>query len=177
MTHDALGTFHLISALIAVVSGALVLRSRKATRQHRLLGYLYVNAMLSANFSALAITRLSGGFNLLHGFALISLASIAVGLIAVVWRRPTIHWFDLHIHSMAWSYIGLMAALISESATRIGVPWLVANGYPPRGGFWLLLGLATGAVVLSGALWLYRQLPVLERYRPRTSEHATRTSQ
>lgn len=166
MTHDALGSFHLTTALLAVISGAFVLRGRKATRQHRLLGYLYVNAMLSANLSALAITRLSGGFNLLHGFALVSLASIAVGLIAIVWRRPKARWFDLHIHSMAWSYIGLIAALVSESATRIGVPWLVHNGYPPRGGFWLLLGLATAVTVGYGAWSLYRRLPALERYRP-----------
>lgn len=174
MTHDALGSFHLTTALLAVVSGAFVLRGRKATRQHRLLGYLYVNAMLSANLSALAITRLSGGFNLLHGFALVSLASIAVGLIAVVWRRPKARWFDLHIHSMAWSYIGLIAALVSESATRIGVPWLVHNGYPPRGGFWLLLGLATAATVGYGAWLLYRRLPALERYRPGHHRQAER---
>jgi uncharacterized membrane protein len=176
MTHDALGSFHLTSALLAVITGAFVVRNRKATRQHRLLGYLYVNAMLSANLSALAITRLSGSFNLLHAFALVSLASITVGLIAVVWRRPKTRWFDLHIHSMAWSYIGLLAALVSESATRIGAPWLVQNGYPLRSGFWLLLGLATGAVVMSGALFFYRRLPALERYRPRTAEPLPRTS-
>ena len=167
MVHDALGTFHLGTALVAIVAGAWVLRNRKATRRHRVWGYVYVLAMLSTNFSALGILRLTGSFNLLHAFAVISLLSIIVGMLAILCRWPAKNGFDLHLACMVWSYIGLIAALVSESATRIGVPLLIAHGYPPRTLFWVLVGLATGIVVAFGALQLRRFKPALERYRPR----------
>ncbi|WP_170113128.1 DUF2306 domain-containing protein [Ahniella affigens] len=167
MIHSPLGALHLIAALAAVILGAIVFRSRKATRWHRRVGYGYAATMLATNVSALCIFGLSGTFNMLHGFAILSLSSLAFGMMPVLRGRPEGIRFDQHLKFMSWSYIGLIAALVAESATRIGMPILVANGYTPRPWFWALVGLASFLVAGVGALILRRQEPGLQRYRPR----------
>lgn len=157
MIHDSLGMLHLVAALASVVLGAVVLMRRKGTRWHRRLGHAYATLMLSTNLSALFITRLTGEFNLLHAFAVLSLTTVTIGVFAAWKRWPGEGWFEMHYRAMAWSYIGLWAALVSESATRILLPWMRDAGISPKGWFWPLVGIATFVVVLIGALWLERR--------------------
>lgn len=176
MVHSPLGALHLTAALSAVVLGAMVFRSRKATRFHRRLGYGYVTAMLTTNLTALGIYGLSGKFNLLHGFALLSLISLVFGMLPVMRGRPEGLRFDQHWRFMSWSYIGLIAALVAESATRIGLPMLIAQGFAPKPWFWVLVGVASFLVAGIGAGIVHRQTSALERYRPRTASPVTVTS-
>lgn len=122
---NALGTVHLVFALVALVSGLFVVFMRKGTRIHRTLGHIYFTSMLGLNITALCIYRLFGGFGIFHFLAFVSLAGILSGVGFAVLRRPRDGWLKGHRASMLWSYAGLLAALTAEIATRV-----------PRARFW-----------------------------------------
>ena len=151
MTHSPLGLLHLITAFAAISFGAMVLIRPKGNRLHRFLGYAYALSMLMLNGTALAIYRLSGRFNFLHIFAIISLVTLLVGLSFAIRRRPVDRWLNLHYRFMGRSYIGLMAALVAESSTRVALPWLQRHGFTSFGLFWVIVGLATAIVFGIGA--------------------------
>ena len=61
--------------------------------------------------------RLTGAFGPFHALALISLAILVRGVVAVLRRRPG--WLLTHYYSMAWSYIGLLAAACAAVVVRV----------------------------------------------------------
>jgi uncharacterized membrane protein len=114
-----LGLVHTVFACLALCTGTLVLILGKGTATHRKLGYAYVCLMLLMNLSAFGIYRLSNGPGIFHFLALVSLFTIAGGLYCV-WQRHTLrNWQMRHARFMAWSMVGLYAALVSEIATRL----------------------------------------------------------
>ena len=123
MSVTTLGAAHFTSALAALALGALVLPERKGTLSHRAMGASYVMAMVAVNLTALTIYRLTGRFGPFHALALLSLATVAWGMRAVLRRRQG--WMHTHYYCMAWSYIGLLAAAAAEIAVR--VPLLAAS--------------------------------------------------
>ncbi|NNM14840.1 MAG: DUF2306 domain-containing protein [Gammaproteobacteria bacterium] len=168
--YSPLGIFHLIAAIIALICGALVLLNIKGNNRHRLLGTIYLVAMTIVVVSALCMYRLTGSANILHVFAMLSLITIVMGMTQLAAKRflkraISPNWFDFHTQSMVWSYIGLLAALIAESATRIGMPYLIAQGYQSFGWFWGIVGFATFLVCFSGAFLLAHNKAAIERYR------------
>jgi uncharacterized membrane protein len=123
MTLSTLGAAHLASACVALALGAVVVLERKGTPSHRMMGAGYVLAMVLVNLTALSLYRLTGRFGLFHLLALVSLATIVWGMLAVLRRRDG--WLQTHYYSMAWSYVGLLAAACTESVLR--VPLLAAT--------------------------------------------------
>jgi uncharacterized membrane protein len=113
-----IGLVHLLAAVLALASGLLVLLTRKGKRRHRRLGWTYVGAMAAVNLTALMIYDLFGGFGPFHIAALVSGVTIIAGVIPAVRRRPARGWVEYHAHWMVWSYIGLVAAAVSEISTR-----------------------------------------------------------
>lgn len=147
---DYLGWFHFTSALLAIGAGAVVVCRRKGTRFHRWWGRLYFAAMLVVNLSALAIYELWGRFGPFHAAALFSLLSVLMGVQAAWRRNPVEHWRQAHAYWMCWSYAGLLAAAVSETATRyleFDFGWTVAA--------------ATAAVLVVSAWVIQRKLPPL----------------
>jgi uncharacterized membrane protein len=117
MMLSPLGAAHFAAALAALALGLVVIVEVKGTITHRLIGIGYVAAMIVLNVTALGVYRLTGQFGPFHVLALISLAILARGVVAVLRRRPG--WLATHYYSMAWSYIGLMAAASAEVAGRV----------------------------------------------------------
>lgn len=147
---NILGLGHFFFALLAIVAGAVVVSRRKGTRFHKWCGRLYLVSMLAVNISALLIYRLWGHFGPFHVAAIISLATVLMG-VQVAWRKkPARHWKVAHAYWMSWSYVGLLAAAVSESATR----YLHYD-------FGWTVGLATAAVLTVGGLIINRRLPPL----------------
>ncbi len=149
-TVDFLGLGHFSMALLALLSGAVVVLNRKGTRFHRWCGRLYLAAMVALNVTALAIYDLFGGFGPFHAFAIFSLGTIGMGAQTAWRRRPRNGWMEAHAYWMTWSYVGLLAAAVSESATRFldfDFGWTVA--------------IATGLVVAGGALVIHARVPRL----------------
>lgn len=145
-----LGHFHFYSALLAMLVGAVVVFRPKGTRKHRWLGRAYFASMLALNISALSIYQLWGHFGPFHVAALFSLITVMMGVVYAWRRKPADNWMVLHAYWISWSYVGLLAAAASETATR----YLHMD-------FGLTVAVATGVVILGGYLVIQRHLPRL----------------
>jgi len=140
-----LGWVHLTSAVMALASGAAVLLRRKGSRAHRRMGWVYVGSMLVLNATALMIYRLTGSFGPFHVAALLSLATVLIGIVPAVRRRPA-NWVEHHYWWMTYSYVGLWAAAVSEVATRT-----------PGFRFWWAVIVATLLVMGIGSTLIRRR--------------------
>ena len=146
----SLGWIHTFTALAAMGVGALVLLTRKGTRRHRQLGWAFVVSMLLLNGTALLIYRLFGGFGPFHVAAVFSFITVVAGTAAALSAGKArsrgnavarARALELHYQLMTWSYVGLLAAAVSEIATR--VPAL-----RPRPGPGLVFGITVAVATL-----------------------------
>lgn len=144
-----LGWIHTAAAVASLGLGAAVLLRGKGTRRHRRLGWTYVVAMLLLNATALAIYRLTGSFGPFHIAAVLSLASVTVGVIPAVRRTPAVTWVEHHYWWMTYSYLGLIAAAVAEVTTRL-----------PGINFWWTVVLASLAVFAIGAPIIRRRATI-----------------
>lgn len=161
--HDIWGSAHTAAALVALITGAFVLMRPKADGQHKLTGYTYFAAFWILILAGLPMA--DDGITAFHWLSLIS----AVSLIAGLWMirasrraRTATGRAQLvfgHYKFMAWSYVGLVAAGVSQLATRFAV------AYGGMSTFWWAVVLATLAVALVGAVWIAREdRGVIRRY-------------
>ncbi|HZI30015.1 MAG TPA: DUF2306 domain-containing protein [Gemmatimonadaceae bacterium] len=158
----SLGYFHFATSLLALISGAFVLFRAKGTRMHRRVGWVYVASMVALNASALSLYRLTGTFGPFHIAALISLMTVAAGVDAARQRKranPT--WLRRHYFFMSYSYLGLVAAAIAETATRWPALQEVAGG--PTVAFWTTVVVASVAVFIVGGIVVRRRAEVMMR--------------
>ena len=148
MVEDPLGWLHLLSAYAALILGGTVAAMPKGTARHRGLGRGFALSMVVLNVTALGIYDLTGRPNLFHVFAVISLLSLTAGWFAARRRGPVAR--EVHMRSMLWAYVGLLAAAASEFIVRVpGVftSWL---------SFGVAVGLATTLVCTIGAVLIER---------------------
>jgi uncharacterized membrane protein len=163
----SLGWTHTVAALTALVAGAAVLLTRKGTRRHRQLGWVYVVSMLLLNGTALLIYRLFGRVGPFHVGAVFSFVTVVAGTVAALGarrarvRRDAVaraRALERHYQWMTWSYVGLAAAAVSEIATRM-------PALRPRPGqglaFGLTVAVATLLVVGIGARLIRRRRSAL----------------
>ena len=147
MPISPLGAAHVAAALAALGFGALVLLMRKGTQLHRAIGMAYATAMIALCVTALMIYRISGHFGPFHVLALVSLATIVGGVMAVLRRRPG--WLSKHYRMMTFSYLGLLSA----GTTQMLVNLPALHG-PVRG---MVTGVASAvAFTAAGAIILPR---------------------
>ncbi|MEL7296586.1 MAG: DUF2306 domain-containing protein [Pseudomonadota bacterium] len=116
---SAAGTLHFFCALFALVAGPVLFLRPKRGTLHRLLGAGFILSMLAVNVSALTMFNL-GRFNLFHVFAIISLATLLPGTVAIsqALRTRSRLWFSIHAHCMIWAYYGLVMAGAAQVAYR-----------------------------------------------------------
>ena len=151
------GQSHLLTALLALGSGAWVLWARKGTRIHVASGYIYLASMVLLNGTALAKYYLTGGFNMFHAGALGSLLTLTGAFAAAMIFRKTRdrRAIAAHGHLMIWSYFGLFAALVAEVVTR-AVPFMLDG----EGG-WTRFSLAIAIFMVTAAItYRYARLGV-----------------
>jgi len=177
MIHDLTGLIHTLAASIAILVGAVVFLRPKGGLWHRRLGYVYSLCMLTVIVTSFAIYRLTGRFNFLHGAAIASSISVGFGFSHAFLRKPKEMWYVLHFYWMSWSFIGLLAALVAEIATRIGLPFIVARfGRSYLFGFWCVVGVTTLLVVLVGGHLVNKHSPLRKKTEPNQSTTAQRAS-
>lgn len=145
MVYQIASGFHIGTAVSALVFGLWVLLARKGTRIHKQLGYAYFFNMLGLNISALFIYQLTGHFGPFHGAALASLFTLIAGFVPAYLHLPPGHWLELHYEFMNWSYVGLIAAGVSEAATRL-----------PSAPFWPVVIGSIFTVFLLGGIFIVR---------------------
>jgi uncharacterized membrane protein len=139
MIHSFLSGLHIGSAVSALLFGMCVFLTHKGRRLHKQFGYAYFFNMLALNISALFIYRLTGHFGPFHGAALAGLLTLLAGFTAAYLRLPQGRWLELHYEFMSWSYVGLVAAGVSEAITRL-----------PSTPFWPAVLVGTLLVFLVG---------------------------
>ncbi|MEY2507502.1 MAG: hypothetical protein QOH01_1831 [Verrucomicrobiota bacterium] len=155
MIHSWLGYFHTSAAMAALLFGAFVFPMIKGTRLHKVLGYFYAAALLTTNVTAFGLYRLTGHFGMFHIAAIVSFLTLLAALIPVITRRPRKAWLTLHYKYTSWSYVGLLAAAVSEAAVRL-----------PHAPFWP--AVAFGSAIFFGiGGWL------IARMKDRTIGRAT----
>ena len=145
---DTFGLVHALIGVAALLLGLVVVLQRKGTRAHRRIGQAYVVSMVLLNATALMIYDLYGRFGPFHVAAAISLATVGAGFVPVYRRRPQTTWMSLHAMFMGWSYVGLVAAFISEIATHM-----------PGVRFGTGVAVATFLAVAGGAIVIHTRVP------------------
>ncbi len=145
MAYQITSGVHIGCAISALILGLCVLLVRKGTRIHKQLGYAYFFNMLGLNISALFIYQLTGHFGPFHGAALASLLTLIAGFVPAYRRLPRERWLEFHYEFMNWSYVGLIAAGVSEAATRL-----------PSAPFWPAVIVSMVAVFLLGGILISR---------------------
>ena len=145
MDYHFVSGFHIASAISALIFGLCVFFTRKGTRLHKQLGYAYFFNMLGLNISALFIYRLTGEFGPFHASALASLLTLIAGFVPAFLRLPHGRWLELHYEFMNWSYVGLVAAGVSEAATRL-----------PAAPFWPAVVAGSAIVFIMGGMLIAR---------------------
>ncbi len=144
---DVLGGIHFGSAILAMITGMVIIFLKKGTNLHIKIGYTYAISMLILNVTALMIYDLFGGFGPFHVFAVISLATLIAGLIPAYLKKPEGKWLEMHYEFMNWSVVGLYAAFWSETFTR----------FFAFQGFWIVVGVATAVTVFVGAIFIKKK--------------------
>jgi uncharacterized membrane protein len=119
MMRGWLGYTHTSAAMAALLFGVFVFPMLKGTRLHKVLGYLYAAALCATNVTAFGLYHLTGHFGMFHLAAIVSFLTLLAGLIPVITRRPKKSWLNLHYKYTSWSYVGLLAAAVSEAAVRL----------------------------------------------------------
>ena len=116
---QALATGHVLAALSALGAGAAVLLLPKGTQRHRVIGKVYVLALVLVNVAALSLHR-EDVFGVFHALAVASLITIAVGLSPLLLGKRSPMVIGTHAFCMTWSYAGLVAAGCGQLAVAVG---------------------------------------------------------
>lgn len=146
--HSTTGLIHTIFAVLALLSGTLVLLRTKGDLLHKQIGYTYVISMLIMNLSGFGIYHLFGGFGIFHAMIFLSLFALFGGMYPVLFRNKVKNWYLQHIRVMSWSVVGLYAALVAEIATRV----------LPIAYFGWVVGLGTFLVCMIGSILINRKI-------------------
>ena len=165
-----IAVLHTALGVTALATGAVVLARRKGDSPHRIVGRVYVGAMVALcglSFGLRSSTPLFEGLGPFHVAALVSLGTVLAGFWSAWRRRPG--WLPWHYMWMAWSYIGLVMATgghvvqpVFRGLLEAGVPRGVSVG--------AAIALAWAVPPLIGRWWIGRQQPGWDRLdvRPET---------
>ena len=124
---QALATGHVLAAFSALGAGVAVLVSPKGTHTHRVIGTVYVLALVLVNVAALSLHR-ENNFGVFHALAVVSLVTITIGLSPLLFGKRSPMVIATHAYCMTWSYAGLVAAGCGQLTVVIGqdvAAWVV----------------------------------------------------
>jgi uncharacterized membrane protein len=138
---------HAVSASVALLAGTAVVLRRKGTPSHRWLGRAYAASMCGTLVTSFLIYDLFGGFGVFHWAAVVSTITLGCGLAAVLFVRPRRGWLQLHLNFMSYSYLGLVAAAVSEATVRLPIVPFIARTFGTS--IVLAFGLAVGVPTLA----------------------------
>ncbi len=149
------GLIHLISSIIALVTGLLVLTTTKGTTRHKKIGYIYVVSMVVLNLTAFMIYRLFGKFAIFHWFAVLSCLTLIAGMYPVLTKKSK-NYLLTHFNFMYWSVVGLYCAFCAEILTRIPFLYDLPN---KRQLFGILTGVSIFIVMIIATIIFAKMKP------------------
>jgi hypothetical protein len=113
--------------------------------------------LFALNVTAFLMYKVFGRFGPFHVQALINLTVLLAGFGAVLLKRPRKRRLPYHYYFIGFSYVGLVAAAVSEISARVpGWPWLSdgrldsSRTGPRRGAATILAGHASYSHPLPG---------------------------
>ncbi|MFD2517707.1 DUF2306 domain-containing protein [Salinimicrobium flavum] len=139
---DTYGLIHLLSSIVALVTGTLVLMMKKGTIRHKQIGYVYVISMGILILTAFMIYRLFNGWGIFHYTTIVIFLTISLGMIPIWTKKPAKKWKYMHFSFMYWSVIGLYSAFVAEVLTRI-----------PKTPFFGMIGISFVIIILVAAVF------------------------
>lgn len=136
--------FHAGAALLAIGLGPVALYRRRRDRTHKIVGYVWVLAMLTVATTAFFIHSFAviGPFSPLHGFALLTYWSLWRAIAFV--RAGRIRAHEMTLRGLYWS--GLMIAGLANFLPDRRVNEAVFGGQD----HWGYVVIAAGAIALAG---------------------------
>ncbi|MEL7488277.1 MAG: DUF2306 domain-containing protein [Pseudomonadota bacterium] len=157
------GGAHFALALAALALGPVLFFRGKGSRFHRLAGYAFVLSMLTVNITALTQYDFSGGPNIFHFFALMSLSALLPGFYVLqrAVRLKSEALLATHARLMMWAYFGLAAAGLSQIGTRV-LPQITGD----FGTTLSIIGGSIGVASLLGFLTFGRASKALAKRYP-----------
>ncbi|WP_338351289.1 DUF2306 domain-containing protein [Nonlabens tegetincola] len=148
MPHDFIGWFHTIAAILALITGTIILIKTKGTVLHKQIGRIYGVAMILVCITSFMIYRVHGSFGVLHFFAVVSTVTLLLGMLPLYFKSRFNQPIIMHLSWMYWSVIGLYCAFTAEVFTRLPMLLSIKNTY---GIFYTLVGISAGAVGYAGS--------------------------
>jgi uncharacterized membrane protein len=152
-SEQALATAHVVAALSALGAGAGILFMQKGTHTHRVIGAVYVLALVLVNVAALSLHR-ENTFGVFHALAVASLTTVAVGLTPFLIGKRSLPVIATHAYCMTWSYAGLVAAGCGQLAVAVGQDEM---------GSWVVPVAIATVLSISGVVIFGRVPRILER--------------
>jgi uncharacterized membrane protein len=143
---------HVLAACSALVAGVAVLPLPKGTHTHRVIGTVYVLALVLVDVAALSLHR-ENTFGVFHAVAVVSLVTIAVGLSPLLLGKRSPMVIATHAYCMTWSYAGLVAAGCGQLAVAVG----------QDAGAWVVPAAIGTVLSISGVVIFGRVPSVLDR--------------
>lgn len=153
MPNNIIGWLHTIAAVLALITGTMILIKNKGTTTHKRTGRVYGISMLIVCTTSFMIYKIHGGFGVLHFFAIVSTITLILGMIPLysnLIKNP----IAAHLAWMYWSVIGLYCAFSAEIFTRLPMLLDIENSY---GIFYALVGISTGLVGIIGSYFFKRK--------------------
>jgi len=129
---------HAAAALFVLVLGPVQFLRRTKDRVHRYLGRTWLGAMITTCTSSFAI--MPDGFSWLHGLAIFTLFSVAMG-----WMHARRHEWQAHAGWMVGAYTGTAIAFVFAAAVPARTIQRTLTTDPG------LVALVAGAVIASSA--------------------------
>ena len=105
---------HAITALVAVIIGAIQLISAKGTRQHQVLGYLWVSMMMYVSISSFFISEIQlwGAFSPIHLLSAWTVITLCTGIYFARTGNIKAHQLNMQLlYGLALILTGLFALL------------------------------------------------------------------
>lgn len=118
LSMSVLGWLHALACVVAVLSGAWVIVTRKGTRRHRQLGNVFTATVLFACVTSLGIYS-RHVWTFAHWFAILGIVSAGGGWLIAHFKRPRRGWRYLHLTCMLVAYYDLIGGGVNEVYLRV----------------------------------------------------------
>jgi uncharacterized membrane protein len=117
--HSTAGAFHVVMAIIGLLTGAYLLLTVKGTKLHKSIGYVFSAALFIVNVSALFIYDFNDGKpSVFHYLIIVSMFFLLYGLYPM-FKKPFIPGrIKQHLIGMTGAALGLWAAGATEYFVR-----------------------------------------------------------
>jgi len=144
--HSIAGAFHVLMALVGLLTGAYILLTVKGTKLHKGIGYVFSFALLIVNISALFIYDFNSGEpSIFHYLIIISMFCLLYGLYPMFKKPHILGRISKHLKGMTGAALGLWAAgateyFVRELATGLSSTQLIVYSFAISVPFAVLIG-------------------------------------